>query len=124
MLQNHEANEYTPEQIMRLHAATLYHTAFNLCQALEVKQMRLLQDPINMVLSGVEIDADANIQGMSTDPDHYGRLARELEEGRETVGRECASPLTKQAQQLVNASITGAMKIKEILEEHPELATA
>ncbi len=124
MLQNGETTEYTPDQVMRYHGVRLHHQAHRLSQAMALGGLPFLQDSMNLVFSGIELDENADIQGMSRDRGHYRQTIKALEKDHLSIKRREHSLMSGMALQLVNRCILECMGVLDLMDNYPGLTAA
>ncbi len=123
---NTRTTEYTPGQLIRFEATSLYHNALRLRGIAErnSSELDLLLQPAEQAMNSVRVNPEGQFDGINRREQHYDDLISLLERNREELEKRPASEQSHEAWLLLNRCRYHCMTILSMMQKQPKVTGA
>ena len=123
---NTRTTEYTPGQLIRFEATSLYHNALRLREIVEGNspELDLLLQPAEQATKSVRVNPEGQFDGINRQEQHYNNLINLLEKSREELEKRPVSEQSHEAWLLLNQCRYHCMTILSMMQKQSKVAGA
>ena len=123
---NTKTMEYTPGQLIRFEATSLYHNALRLRGIVggNSPELDLLLQPAEQAAKSVRVNLEGQFDGINRQEQHYNNLINLLERSREELEKRPVSEQSHEAWLLLNQCRYHSMTILSMMQKQSKVAGA